>query len=87
MRNLPRHTLAPCQAESILATYSRGRVFTIPQDWSECPITLYLLFVKIKKKRLYQKQPEKGQSYVGIEPTPSEWKSDILAAIRIGQIT
>ena len=87
MRNLPRRILAPRQAALILATMCNWPRVHHTAGLVRCPITLYLLFVKIKKKRLYQKQPEKGQPYVGIEPTPSEWKSDILAAIRIGQIT
>lgn len=51
MRILPRHIFAPCQAESILATYSRGRVLTIPLDWFECPITPYLLNHLSKDRR------------------------------------
>lgn len=47
----PRHILAPCQAESILATYSRGRVFTIPLDWFACPTTPYLLNPLSKDRR------------------------------------
>ena len=43
--------LAPRQAESILATYSRGRVFTIPPDWFECPTTPYLLNHLSKDRR------------------------------------
>ena len=47
--HLPRHIFAPCQAESILATYSRGRVFTIPLDWFACPTTSYSHYTSVRR--------------------------------------
>ena len=87
MRNLPRRILAPRQAALILATMCNWPRVNRTAGLVRCPITLYFLLVKIKKKRLYQKQPEKGQPYVGIEPTSSAWKADILTVIRIGRIS
>ena len=43
--------LAPRQAALILATEATGRVFTIPQNWFECPITPYLLNPLSKDRR------------------------------------
>ena len=108
--HLPRHIFAPCQAESILATYSRGRVFTIPLDWFACPTTSYSYHTSVRRSEDFRFGnfisviqittyislsfrlfwfPRPSfilKPYVGIEPTSSAWKADILAVIRIGQI-
>ena len=57
--------LAPRQAESILATYSRGRVFTIPLDWFACPTTLYSSSRKNKEKTSLSKATRERSALCG----------------------